>query len=88
MTKVCRLSDPHSHGGVVIEGSLDHHDEGLPVARVGDAAICPLHGIVHLTESGASKTTWVNGRHVTRVGTVLTCGAVMERGSHYWDDEG
>jgi uncharacterized Zn-binding protein involved in type VI secretion len=79
MPAVARLGDPHSHGGTITMASTTTFANEIRVARLGDAAICPIHGAV--TISSASTTVTVDGIHVARVGDSISCGAVISQGS-------
>lgn len=76
---IARIGDPHSHGGQIVTGSPDTRVNGLAIARVGDWASCPHHGMQPIV-TGAGLTT-CNGRPIARVGDVLACGAVITAGS-------
>ena len=41
-----RLGDKHTHGGAVVEASMQSDTGGLPIARLGDKTVCPFHGVV------------------------------------------
>jgi len=45
MFNTARLSDLCTHGAKIIEGSSKRFANGLPVARLGDKVLCPLHAI-------------------------------------------
>lgn len=75
---VSRLGDSHSHGGQIIEASDNVFARGRRVARVGDKATCPIHGIAVITTG--SGAVFVNGRAAARVTSQLSCGAVMVEG--------
>ncbi|MFM0649543.1 PAAR domain-containing protein [Paraburkholderia bryophila] len=69
------ISDTHSHGGAVTSGATDSDIGGKPIARVGDTAVCSVHGSVVIV-SGDSNVTF-GGRPVAREGDKLSCGAVL-----------
>jgi len=71
---VHRKGDPNSHGGVTLQGSPTTFAEGIPVARIGDTATCPIHGTVTHVEGG--MVTFADVLNVCRVGDKLSCGAV------------
>lgn len=71
---VHRKGDRNSHGGVTTKGSPITHVDGIPVARKGDSATCPIHGTV--THTQGSSITRADGIPVCRVGDALSCGAV------------
>ena len=79
MPQLARLGDAISHGGAIIEGSGDVHCNGIPVARIGDAAICVIHGAVTIVSGSA--TVRANGRGVARIGDATSCGATIVSGS-------
>lgn len=79
MAKVARLSDPHSHGGVIITAASRTTVNGIPVARVGDLVACPIHGVNPIA-TGSQKWS-VEGAKVARVGSQTQCGAVITDGS-------
>ncbi len=72
---VILLGDVHSHGGRVISAApaTDHY--GIPIARLGDAVSCPVHG-VNAIASG-DPTCIIDGQPVARNGDVTQCGAVI-----------
>lgn len=74
-TPAARLGDPTSHGGVVIAGSPTVFMGGLPAARVGDFATCPLFlpGDPPIPHVGGpivlgTPTVLIDGRPAARVG--------------------
>jgi len=72
---VIRLGDKTSHGGAVIEASMHSDTGGLPIARIGDKTVCPLHGIVPIVTGDASMI--VDGMPVARTGDLTACGAML-----------
>lgn len=50
----------------------------LPVARLGDKHVCPIHGPNAIVTGG---TTTVDGRPIARVGDMTACGATIVKGS-------
>lgn len=50
----------------------------LPIARVGDKHICPVHGPNAIIEGGSGV---IDGRPVARVGDKCACGGVIVKGS-------
>jgi uncharacterized Zn-binding protein involved in type VI secretion len=76
---VARIGDAVSHGGQVTSGSPNVEANGKPVARVGDKALCTVHGTVTIVDG---NDHWpVNGKPVARVGSKCSCGAVITAGS-------
>lgn len=57
----------------------------LPVARLGDKHVCPIHGPNVIVSGG---TALVDGRPVARVGDKTACGAVITLGSSMATDDG
>ena len=76
---VIRISDPGSHGGMVITGSTDTFANSKGIARHGDLYDCPIHGVNPIVT--ASTDTFVNSRGVVRVGDLTLCGATLIEGS-------
>ena len=72
---VIRLGDKTTHGGAVIEASMHSDTGGLPIARIGDKTVCPLHGIVPIVTGDASMI--VDGMPVARTGDLTACGAML-----------
>lgn len=79
MPAIARLGDPTSHGGVITAGSPDVKSGGVPVARVGDTATCPLHGSAPII--AGSSSVFANGLPVARQGDALACGATIAMGN-------
>lgn len=79
MARITRIGDAHSHGGVVITGNGQVLVEGPPSSRIGDLAICPLHGVVVIVTG--SVPTFNNATNYSRVGSLLSCGAIMVTGA-------
>lgn len=50
----------------------------LPVARVGDKHVCPIHGPNVIVSGGTGK---VDGRPVARLGDKTACGALITTAS-------
>jgi uncharacterized Zn-binding protein involved in type VI secretion len=79
---VARRTDQLDHGGHVIQGSLNWNCNALPIARVGDQAMCAVHGLVTIT---TGSPNWkVNGQKMARVGSLCSCGAKIITGSGNW----
>jgi uncharacterized Zn-binding protein involved in type VI secretion len=79
MPAAARLGDSISHGGAITSASPDHVTDGIPTARLGDSAVCAIHGGVTIV--AGSGFTKVNGRPRARVGDAVSCGAVISSGS-------
>ena len=79
MPALARVTDSHSHGGTIITGSLVVTDNGLQVARIGDAITCPIHGAG--TIIGGSTVVFADGMGVAVVGSLCSCGAEITTGS-------
>ncbi|CAB3809082.1 hypothetical protein LMG28688_06917 [Paraburkholderia caffeinitolerans] len=69
------VGDAHTHGGVVVSGAPRSDIDGKPLARIGDRAICRIHGSVVIV-SGDSNVTF-DGKAVARDGDHLSCGALL-----------
>lgn len=81
---VARHNDTGSHNGAdqgTIIGSAKRTflNKALP-ARVGDAYLCPEHGL-NAIRTGSSKV-WVESRRLARVGSKTWCGATIDSGAH------
>jgi uncharacterized Zn-binding protein involved in type VI secretion len=50
----------------------------LPVARVGDVHVCPIHGPNTIVKGG---TATADGMPIARVGDATACGATIALGS-------
>lgn len=79
MLGVARAGDTISHGGSIISGSPKVFADGLPVARIGDPAVCNQHGAVTII-TGSSKVL-ADGVGVARINDKLSCGATIVTGS-------
>lgn len=74
MRPIIVLNDPTSAGGRVIEGSPSTVSNGLNVARLGDAVLCP-HSPCSI--DGGDGSLLIDGRPVARDGDPLECGATL-----------
>lgn len=81
-TPIARVGDALDHGGAVVEGSPNWTCEGVPIARVGDAVICALHGPGTIV-TGSERWS-VNGKQMARLGSLCSCGAAIATGSAKW----
>ncbi len=82
MEAIARIGDSISHGGRITSGSSNWQCNGLPIARVGDAAICAQHGPVTIVSG--SPTRQCNDLAIARVGSLCSCGATITTGSPNW----
>lgn len=57
----------------------------LPVARLGDKHVCPVHGTNAVVQGGTAK---IDGRPVARVGDKCACGCAIVLGSSMATDDG
>lgn len=64
MPDAARTTDPVSHGGTIVSGSVDVITEGLGSARYGDMVACAVHGPAAVEQTSA--TVIVNGRGFAR----------------------
>jgi uncharacterized Zn-binding protein involved in type VI secretion len=76
-----RLGDPTTHGGAIVAGSADVLIGGMPAARAGDFATCPLvtGNVPHVGGPivTGSATVLINGRPAARMGdSIAENGAV------------
>jgi uncharacterized Zn-binding protein involved in type VI secretion len=77
MIPYARLGDAIDHGGNIVSASPIVFSENLslPIARLGDAVICFIHG-GHAIASASNFVfeTWIP---LAREGDAITCGAVI-----------
>lgn len=76
---IARLGDLTNHGGTVLTSAINTLAEGKPVARMGDVASCPQHGLTTII-TGHPKTI-VEGKPVARMGDQTACGAMIITGT-------
>jgi uncharacterized Zn-binding protein involved in type VI secretion len=60
MRGVIRLGDPTTHGGKVTAAAGRTSVLGQPVARVGDACACPVHGACLIVEGQLAIAESIN----------------------------
>lgn len=77
---IARLGDQNSHGGVILTGSETKLSDGLPTARLGDTASCPLHGTNSIVDTIVTDYL-IDGKPVATVGAIMACGAIIITGS-------
>lgn len=76
--RVIRVGDPTSHGGKVIATSAPHFTvDGIPVALVGDACICPKKGHKNCKIATGDPDHTIDGVAVAYEGCLTTCGATL-----------
>ena len=76
---VARVGDSGSHGGAIIDGSLNIRANGHPIALVGSTYNCPVHGPNPIV-TGA-QSVFGNEFFVAHVGSKTACGAEITSGS-------
>jgi uncharacterized Zn-binding protein involved in type VI secretion len=86
MRPIARLGDTGSHGGAISTGSPDVFVNEIPVARVTDIYICPIHGPNPIVQGSSLLTA--NMLRVARIGDPTACGATIASGSPNTDDGG
>lgn len=69
------VGDKLSHGGSVVTGSGETDIDGKPVSRIGDKAVCVVHGATTIVSGDA--TVIVDGNPVARHGDRTDCGATL-----------
>lgn len=82
MPAAARKGDQIIHAGAIgeiLQGSDNVLCNGIPLARVGDACYCKIHGTVQIATG--STTVFANGKGVARIGDQCTCGATIITGS-------
>jgi uncharacterized Zn-binding protein involved in type VI secretion len=77
MKGVIRLGDLTSHGGKVIVASGTSRVHGIPVARQGDACICPIKGHASCTIAEGHPHVLAGGKPVAFDGHKTSCGATL-----------
>ena len=66
------MGDSHSHGGRVISGAETTRIQGKSVARLGDKAVCSLHGGTSI--ASVSSGVFIDGKEAALEGDLLACG--------------
>lgn len=79
MPNTSRIGDTHSHGGTLITGAANVVDGGSPTSRIGDQAICNVHGLVTIVTGNPRVVD--AGSPTSSIGDVLSCGAVITSGA-------
>lgn len=74
-----RITDPTSHGGIIISGSANTLVNPLLEARITDLHACPLHGVNAIATG--SGNTMTNGLLNARLFDLCICGAFICNGS-------
>lgn len=69
------VGDRHSHGGVLTQGCDRADIDGRAIVRLGDIAICPLHGPTFVAT--ASSRVEFYGADAACPGDTLACGAQL-----------
>ena len=78
MSNVIRMGDATSHGGKVLQSSVEHFVvSGKPVVVVGDKCMCPINGHQNCTIASGSATHSINGKAVAYDGDKTSCGATL-----------
>jgi uncharacterized Zn-binding protein involved in type VI secretion len=67
------VGDAHSHGGQVVSGAPNSRIAGKAIARLGDAAVCAIHGPTVIAEASGRAT--YDGKPAAMDGDHLACGA-------------
>jgi uncharacterized Zn-binding protein involved in type VI secretion len=71
------LGDKTSHGGTVIEASVETSVGNVRVARVGDLVSCPQQGHGTCPIVTGDPTTLIDGKPAARDGDQTACGAKL-----------
>lgn len=71
------LDPTHYGGGVITKGSSTNTYNGIPIARVGDEAVCKKHGKTKIAE-GSAIFKVDGGIPVAYVGCKTECGAEIK----------
>lgn len=76
-----RVGDPTSHGGKVLNGSLNVFVNGKALALVGISMVsCPIHGTNPIVK-GSNANVLTNGKQRAMVGAISACGSRITSGS-------
>lgn len=78
--QIARLTDIGEHDGVIITASPSRYIDGLPVARIGDVYLCPIHGeqqIIALVPLGIHT----DGQDTAHIMALTTCDDIIITGS-------
>lgn len=75
--KLIVLGDSTSHGGQVLQASVETKINGKGVARVGDQVSCPIKGHGTCAIVTGDATCLVDGKPVAREGDQTACGAKL-----------
>lgn len=86
MPNPVRLADSTSHGGKVVAASSHTDFQGKPLALLGDACVCPLHGATVIVEGSGHWS--VMGKPVALHGHKTSCGASLIASLGSVDDSG
>jgi uncharacterized Zn-binding protein involved in type VI secretion len=82
------VGDALAGGGAVVSGSPFTSIDGKPVARIGDKAVCQLHGPTSI--ASGDPTTVIDGQPVARHGDKCACGCALlsvSQVSTFMDDQ-
>ena len=77
MKGVIRLGDPTSHGGKVVGATGAGEVMGRPVARKGDACVCPKLGHSDCVIAEGDPAVLLDGVPVAFEGHRTSCGATL-----------
>ena len=77
MKNAIRLGDATSHGGKVIAASPTAFVNGIAVARLGDACVCPINGHSPCVIVEGDPTATIDGVPVAFHGHKTSCGATL-----------
>ena len=78
MPNVIRIGDETSHGGKVLNSSVEHFVvSGKAIVVVGDKCTCPVNGHQNCTVASGSATHTVHGKAVAYDGDKTSCGATL-----------
>ena len=74
-----RITDPTSHGGMIVSGSTNTLVNPLLEARFTDLHACPIHGVNAIATG--SPNTLTNALLNARIFDMCFCGAAIVMGS-------
>lgn len=79
MPRTSRIGDIHNHGGHLITGASSVIDKNSPTSRIGDLAICNIHGIVVVVTG--NPTVIDENSPTASIGDRLSCDAIIVSGA-------
>lgn len=73
---VARIGDTCDHGAVIITGAPSQTANNIPIARMGDLVMCPIHGVNPIV-SVLATTSADSQQPFATIGAIASCGAMI-----------